>query len=214
MAAFFLTPIAKSHAARTGRPVAVGMIAVALLREKTPAVSNIAPPRPMPYGRRDSGGSGAGADMRERAEAPAATIGENVRHWPRRTRIGALRVHRVSARTSHARRGDRDRLRLARKPDCNGRNSRTAYGVASATVSGAAGGGVGGGPASALVKIWGRRPSLADSGQGSSFGVDYIAQLAASYLAQSKCRQGAGGKVTSQDACMGQARMGESTWGR
>ena len=70
VAAFFFTPIANSYAARTGRPDDVGVIGVALFREKPPAVSNIAPPRPTPYGRRDSGG--ASADMRERAEAPAA----------------------------------------------------------------------------------------------------------------------------------------------
>ena len=70
MAAFFFTPIANSYAARTGLPDDVGIIAVALLREMPPAVTNIAPPRPIPYGRRDS--SGASADMRERAEAPAA----------------------------------------------------------------------------------------------------------------------------------------------
>ena len=72
VAAFFFTPIANSYAARTGRPDDVGVIGVALFREKPAAVSNIAPPRPMPYGRRDSSGSGASADARERAEAPAA----------------------------------------------------------------------------------------------------------------------------------------------
>ncbi len=72
VAAFFFTPIANSYAARTGRPDDVGVIGVALFREKAPAVSNIAPPRPMPYGRRDSSGAGTSADMRERAEAPAA----------------------------------------------------------------------------------------------------------------------------------------------
>ena len=70
VAAFFFTPIANSYAARTGRPDDVGVIGVALFREKPPAVSNIAAPRPLPYGRRD--GAGAGADMRERAQAPAA----------------------------------------------------------------------------------------------------------------------------------------------
>ena len=72
VAAFFFTPIANSYAARTGRPDDVGVIGVALFREKPPAVSNIAPPRPIPYGRRDSSGAGSSADMRERAEAPAA----------------------------------------------------------------------------------------------------------------------------------------------
>ena len=70
VAAFFFTPIANSYAARTGRPDDVGVIGVALFREKPAAVSNIAPPRPQPYGRRDGGG--ASADMRDRAEAPPA----------------------------------------------------------------------------------------------------------------------------------------------
>ena len=70
VAAFFFTPIANSYAARTGRPDDVGVIGVALFREKPPALSNIAPSRPLPYGRRD--GAGASADTRERAEAPAA----------------------------------------------------------------------------------------------------------------------------------------------
>jgi hypothetical protein len=69
VAAFYFTALPDSYAARTGRPDDVGVIGVALFREKPPAVSNVVP-RPMPYGRRD--GSGAGVDMRERAEAPAA----------------------------------------------------------------------------------------------------------------------------------------------
>ncbi len=72
VAAFFFTPIANSYAARTGRPDDVGVIGVALFRERPPTVSNIAPPRPVPYGRRDSSGAGSSADSRERAEAPAA----------------------------------------------------------------------------------------------------------------------------------------------
>ena len=77
VAAFFFTPIANSYAARTGRPDDVGVIGVALFREKPPALSNIAPPRPLPLGRRDSSGTGASAEMRERAEAPAAASAQD-----------------------------------------------------------------------------------------------------------------------------------------
>ena len=48
----------------------VGVIRAALFREKPPTVSNFALPPSVPYGRRDS--SGTGAEMRECAEAPAA----------------------------------------------------------------------------------------------------------------------------------------------
>ncbi|MBL8386389.1 MAG: hypothetical protein JNM90_25115, partial [Burkholderiales bacterium] len=68
VAAFYFTALPDSYAARTGRPDDVGVIGVALFREKPPAVSGVAP-RPVPFGRRDN--SGASADARERAEAPA-----------------------------------------------------------------------------------------------------------------------------------------------
>lgn len=71
VAAFFFTALENSYAARTGRPNDVGVIGVALFREKPPAVSNIAP-RPLPYRRSD----GAAADMRERAEGPVASAAE------------------------------------------------------------------------------------------------------------------------------------------
>ena len=59
VAAFFFTQIANSYTPHTGRPDDVGVIGVALFREKPAAVSNFAPPPPVPYGRRDSSGTGA-----------------------------------------------------------------------------------------------------------------------------------------------------------
>ena len=70
VAAFYFTALPDSYAARTGRPDDVGVIGVALFREKPPAVSNVMP-RPQPWGRRDGAGAGASAD-RERSEAPSA----------------------------------------------------------------------------------------------------------------------------------------------
>lgn len=63
-AAFYFTSLADSYAARTGRPGNVGVIGVAVYRERER-------PRVVPYGalRKDS----AAADSRERAEANAAS---------------------------------------------------------------------------------------------------------------------------------------------
>jgi hypothetical protein len=63
-AAFYFTSLADSYAARTGRPDNVGVIGVAVFRERER-------PRPVPYGalRKDGGA----ADSRERAERDAAS---------------------------------------------------------------------------------------------------------------------------------------------
>lgn len=68
VAGFFFTALTNSYAARTGRPDDVGVVGVALFRERQATLPNIAP-RPVPFGRRDS--SGASGESRERTEAPA-----------------------------------------------------------------------------------------------------------------------------------------------
>ena len=74
VAGFFFTALANSYAARTGRPDDVGVVGVALFRERQPALSSVAP-RPAPFGRRDGGG--ASADATARAEASGASAAES-----------------------------------------------------------------------------------------------------------------------------------------
>jgi hypothetical protein len=69
VASFYFTALPDSYAARTGRPDDVGVIGVALFRERQPEVS-LAVPRPQPYGRRD--GAPLETEKRARAEMPAA----------------------------------------------------------------------------------------------------------------------------------------------
>lgn len=52
------------------------------------------------------------------------------------------------------------------------------------------------------------------SGHGAWFRVDYIAQLAGSFQAQSGCREGCRGKSNITGDCPGRPGTGESTWGR
>jgi hypothetical protein len=69
VASFYFTALPDSYAARTGRPDDVGVIGVALFRERQPEVSAVLP-RPQPYGRRD--GSPMETEKRARSEMPAA----------------------------------------------------------------------------------------------------------------------------------------------
>lgn len=69
VASFYFTALPDSYAARTGRPDDVGVIGVALFRERAPEVSAVAP-RPQPYSRRDGGPQEA--ENRARSEMPAA----------------------------------------------------------------------------------------------------------------------------------------------
>ena len=54
-AAFYFTTLPDSYAARTGRPDDVGVIGVALFKRKPPEPIAVAPPRPMPFSKQESG---------------------------------------------------------------------------------------------------------------------------------------------------------------
>ena len=69
VASFYFTALPDSYAARTGRPDDVGVIGVALFRERQPEVSVVVP-RPHPYSWRD--GAPMEAEKRARSEMPAA----------------------------------------------------------------------------------------------------------------------------------------------
>jgi hypothetical protein len=98
IAAFEFTSLADSYAARTGRPEHVGVIGVALFRERAAPPPVIAPPvSPAPFGRRDgasgndSASSGAGASGRAEAgptasaPAPSAPAAESAMEARRAT---------------------------------------------------------------------------------------------------------------------------------
>lgn len=67
IAAFEFTSIANSYASRTGRPDDVGVIGIAMFRERVP----VPPPPPIVLPRRD-GSSSSGREMERRNEAPSA----------------------------------------------------------------------------------------------------------------------------------------------
>lgn len=67
IAAFEFTSIANSYASRTGRPDDVGVIGVAMFRERMP----VPPPPPIALPRRDGSGSSS-REMERRSEAPSA----------------------------------------------------------------------------------------------------------------------------------------------
>ena len=88
IAAFTFTSIPKSYAARTGRAANVGVIGVALFRERAPVVLQMAPPAryieeaesPAPVARAESKVANEAADMASssalaRAPAPAPSLG-------------------------------------------------------------------------------------------------------------------------------------------
>ncbi|MDP2405038.1 MAG: hypothetical protein Q8M50_02150 [Hydrogenophaga sp.] len=77
VAAFHFTAAPASYAARTGRPAQVGVIGVAVFREKTPPPPVIAPqPLPEPYSQRSSrerlADAESATDFKSRAEAAGA----------------------------------------------------------------------------------------------------------------------------------------------
>ena len=127
VAAFEFTALADSYAARTGRPDNVGVIGVAVFRERPRPPSPSVPPlakaerqepardaalrrcRRLERGRRP-------ATQRQCARAAA-------RHRSRPQRALADVVYRLRARPTDAERVDRNPLRQPRQPDCNGRDS-------------------------------------------------------------------------------------------
>lgn len=74
VAAFEFTAAPNSYAARTGRAANIGVIGVALFRERAPAIVSMPAPYPAPYEDRADAAGAAGAANAQRAarEAPAA----------------------------------------------------------------------------------------------------------------------------------------------
>jgi hypothetical protein len=68
VAAFYFTSLSDSYAARTDRPQNVGVIGVAVFRERTPPQPQPVIPTPRPF-EKQSGATGAPTDLERRAES-------------------------------------------------------------------------------------------------------------------------------------------------
>jgi hypothetical protein len=99
-AAFFFTTLANSYATRTGRPDNVGVIGVAVFRERPRVVQQFG-------GKLERQEAGLGSDGREK-------VADRHRIWQKRDLVRA--VHRLPARKRHAERNDRNLLRFVREP--------------------------------------------------------------------------------------------------
>ncbi len=135
IAAFEFTALRDSYAARTGRPDNVGVIGVAVFRER---------PRPMPAppvlskpeAARDAASSGAGASAANESDARA----RQDEAQPREQRLGtghgrnetlADQLYGLRARPVDAQRADRHPLRQSRQSDRDGRDPAAARGAES-----------------------------------------------------------------------------------
>jgi len=108
-AAFYFTALPDSYAARTGRPDNVGVIGVAVFRERA---------RPIvleEFRRKDAGRESGGERLRGAIDAGAPG------HRPRPQRDLVCELHPVRARERHAGGNDRDLLRFVREPARAGR---------------------------------------------------------------------------------------------
>jgi hypothetical protein len=97
VADFTFTAAPNSYAARTGRPENIGVIGVAVFRERTPIEAYVAPAPASPPIAMAPGGSAGPGEAREQAAAPEAaappatrdsTTGANVRSAPLASRLG------------------------------------------------------------------------------------------------------------------------------
>jgi hypothetical protein len=94
VAAFTFTDLANSYAARTGRPANIGVIGVAVFRERQPPTLQSLGRCPRGFGRFELGGVRADVST-VRVSRPGAQ--GKTRHGSRRTRILVRRSHRIPA---------------------------------------------------------------------------------------------------------------------
>jgi hypothetical protein len=82
IAAFTFTAVPKSYAARTGRPDNVGVIGVALFRERATHIAQVAPPPPMAPALRNEGLAADAASARAETEVAGSSIARERRAAP------------------------------------------------------------------------------------------------------------------------------------